>query len=161
MCPSMLYPVPGNRTWSHIMHDFSTVEINKYLITTDEQSHVLCLHSLPYDKSIIRCQELLDTFFFCQFTSKYLTIQRWLTTLHSLSVVTPSKFDICHPFILLITISASFPTFAVLVHGWKTVLRKLVTLLAVSSDLFGHIEGLKILTFLLASKCCIWSNPWH
>ena len=71
----------------------------------------------------------------------------------SLSVVTPSKFDICHPFNLLITISAGFPTFEVLVHGWKTVLlRKLVTLLAVSSDLFGHIEGLKILTFLLASK---------
>ena len=70
MCTSMLHPVPKNRTWSHIMHDFSTVEINKYLITTDEQSHALCLHSLPNDKLNIRCQELLDTFFFCQFTSK-------------------------------------------------------------------------------------------
>ena len=43
------------------MHDFSTVEINKYLITSDEQSHVLCLHSLANDKLNIRCQELLHT----------------------------------------------------------------------------------------------------
>ena len=46
------------------MHNFSMVEITKYLITTDEQYHVLCLHSLPNDKLNIRCQELLDNFFF-------------------------------------------------------------------------------------------------
>jgi len=60
MCPSMLHPVPENKTWSHIMHNFSMVEITKYFIATDEQYHVLCLHSLPNDKLSSRCQELLD-----------------------------------------------------------------------------------------------------
>jgi len=42
------------------MHNFSTVEITKYLIATDEQYHVICLHSLLNGKLNIRCQELLD-----------------------------------------------------------------------------------------------------